>query len=506
MSDMSDMCKQLYNNNYNTDIIDTMPDKVQAMWKKYSNNAFDRYIETKDEAINKPLTVSVVNHFAANQPIVDQISGTGQVTYMTNGDRKIYIFDDWTHSFDKTCSPVGVTITEYLNRVFSTADRFIDFYCEYEPTQRSKMWSYLTQIENTFKVCTTGDKVALLKHNCPVNVRIHFMDVRLEGAENPLHKPFLDGKNDYWAWSNDYVREYNKKIDDFRLIISSNSEYVKFMKIQIDKNPYVKKEISRLDKETREKVLHYFFTYTYDNIMPFINNLSNITSKMELSITIHTKLTQDEFRDFWYISAYPYIFIMDIYFLCRMLKKYNVKKDRSKNHPEYAKNIIVYAGSAHTKVYRDYLSVNGYKTTYTQFYYQPYLMKEEQAPSCLVITDMPQPLFSSKAMIHSQPNFTVTKSKIKECDIDQGKAGISKKDQYKTGNTAISKKDQYKIGNDIFFKINMDGVLYTDFYVDIPKNKVKELKLLAKYVHIPNYSKMLKPQLVELVKKNIKFV
>jgi hypothetical protein len=482
------ICDQLYDNNYNTDIIDTLPDKVQEMWKKYSYIAYNKLVSISEKGVNQPLAVSVVNHFAGNQPVVGKISGIGRITYMTNGDKKIYIFDDLTHSYEYACVPEGETIITYLNWIFKTADRFIDFYCEYEPIIRSKVSAYLGTVEQTFRSCTTGNQHELLKHDCPANVRIHFIDVRQMGVAR-LNE-FLIKSSKYWDWSNHEIDLYSKKINEYRHAISNKDNYDAFIFFHINNNSYVMKELNRLDINIRDNVVDYFFTHAYTPVMNYVNRKGTTAlNKMEKAIKTHTKLSDADFDDYWNICAIGYAFIMDIYFLCRMLKKYDVTK--SVNHPEYAKNIIVYAGSAHTKVYIDYLSKNGYTTIYKKSFSDSKLTL-----SCLDMMDMPQPLFTNKYKIYLSPKkYIVTEN------VD-----ISKKAKIEgPRKIIISKRDQYKIGNDIFFRINMDGVTYTDFYVDIPKNTVKELKLMARYAYLTRYSTMKRDELLTLVEDSFEF-
>ena len=76
---------------------------------------------------------------------------------------------------------------------------------------------------------------------------------------------------------------------------------------------------------------------------------------------------------------------MDVYMLARMFKKFNVSGSYD---PEYAKNIIVYAGAAHVLFYRQFLLSNGFIEKYNKQY------TKKSKRSCLDLSDMPQPLFA----------------------------------------------------------------------------------------------------------------
>jgi hypothetical protein len=467
-----DMCQRLYDNNYDTDILDTLPVNVVDLWKKHAQTAFDTHPST---GINKALAVSVVNHFKGEQPVVRKISGIGGVTYMTNGDKKIYLFDDRTHSHAKTCVPVGLTITKYLEDIFKTADRFIDFYCEYGPKKIVFNNSYLSDVETTFRECTTGDSYILERGKCPANVRMHFIDIRSTQTLNPLVS-FFEKRTLTFSDTDIERKKYIKEIDMHKIIISNKSEYDKFMKTQIDNNPYVQKELGRLDKKTRDSVLTYFFTYTYASIMNYIKPVGlSVLTTVEHAIKSRMKITTDDFIAFMRIAVIPYMFTMDIYFLCRMLKKYDISNNNT--HPAYAKNIIVYVGSGHNKIYVDFLSKNGYKTVFAKTYIN-------REASCLDISTMSQPLFSTNStvqedLIPQKITTSNTRRKILKTKITGPRTvNVPEKNQY------IDSR-----GNRLY-QLKIDGVIHRDFYAKISMNNTPKLRLLAAHAHLPNYDSM----------------
>ena len=91
---------------------------------------------------------------------------------------------------------------------------------------------------------------------------------------------------------------------------------------------------------------------------------------------------------------------------------------------------------------------------------------------------------------------------------DQEKMQIQEKARHEQEmkNKLCDEREELKreLLKDGFISFTLDGVVHRDINVDLKKNTVYVLKLLAKYIKIHNYSKLKKEQLIEECNKRLK--
>ena len=126
-------------------------------------------------------------------------------------------------------------------------------------------------------------------------------------------------------------------------------------------NTYIKKELEKVEKQMKEKIINFFkLKIMIKSSSPsLVSNLSEFILCLTLQKPIriidnYFKITAIFFLD---ITTYA----MDIYCLCRIFKKYNVQ---SAFQPVESKNIIIYTGNNHSKIYREFLMHIGAEETY----------------------------------------------------------------------------------------------------------------------------------------------
>ena len=390
--DVDILCKKLRETNYDTSILDIFSKNIKNTLVAASKIAENKSNKTSKK-INHPLAISVLNHFLGEKVIVNQISGVGELSYFIDkvSDRKIYLFSDWTHGLHNACLTLdSIQFHLYMKKLLNNSDKFIDFYCEYGKTSRNIDDSYLRRTELEFRECSEGNENRFLTEKCNKNTRIHFTDIRnIENYDNPLILPF---KNINWKWTKPLIKTYVNEIDKYINILSNNEAFIKHVKTQISLNKMVKKELERTDNKMANIIINSVYNHAYNDMMsrlkPFKSNNYNILLEYKNNILkggfSRKKMMDNPLYDhYYYIISSAYVFLMDIYTLARMFKKHDVKNSYD---PPYAKNIIVYAGAAHTKFYQRFL----YENNFIEKYHKEFT----PFSSCLDISDIKQPLFS----------------------------------------------------------------------------------------------------------------
>ncbi len=317
------------------------------------------------------------------------------------------------------------SIENYLGQLFNNTSVFIDFFLEISktPILSDDPASYLVKIQNKFIDCWTGSSYNLIPEpekndnlftskNYPLSVlnsdvckltRMHYIDIRRD-------------INSYNSWnsSNDLgilvdilLRLSNSLYDDINTIFKENNySYItktRFLNIlrklsgskkvykeyifDIFKNKIVKTE---LKKSIIKKKIDTFFS----------NKISILSSNyrkhikyvcIDLIYIIENKLPSSYsnlYSDYFdVVSNYLILLealIMDVYTISRIFKRFDIKSGILQ--PSEVSNIIIYAGEAHSDIYREFLVYIGFDTI-------DYIQNENGNERCLNISSFQQPFF-----------------------------------------------------------------------------------------------------------------
>ena len=206
----------------------------------------------------------------------------------------------------------------------------------------------LEAIENKFMDCI--DPKTRNQEKCQL-MRLHYIDARSKT------KPYIFIDNLNYIHLLEFV--FNNDIDTILYLIEKVNA-IQFLQNTFlsDENPTDKifNYIVESDKSIREQVKQ---TYYKEEITEFIKNkISELINSDRLSYIndiVHRNYSDNKKINQLYIMFSDIsVFIMDIYCLCRIFKNYKLKPGTLQ--PAQSYNIIVYTGSYHTKLYREFLN------------------------------------------------------------------------------------------------------------------------------------------------------
>ncbi len=244
-------------------------------------------------------------------------------------------------------------------------------------------------------------------HNKYANLfRLHYIDIRsINDTEYDniiyIHDTYIP--HDIWKnRSNniDLYEEYVNAIYKHKLIEFNSNIYQKLLEILLNE-PYsdfintivnlslggiVEKEIKKsyFSKEIME--------YTSSVIKEHLNNLDQAKINKHIkNLNINPSNSKNKHA---FINAVNYIaddlfyantgiYRMDAYTLSRVFKKFDVSNSHD---PKYPKNIILYAGDAHSRNYRNFLNHIGFNMINA--------VKTPDYDRCIDVSKFPQPFFS----------------------------------------------------------------------------------------------------------------
>ncbi len=300
----------------------------------------------------------------------------------------------------------SIKVENFLLGLFQYTPAFIDFYLEtpgYTGQDYKKgihPWMYggnrLAQLSTTFYDCLSAAK---RKHNslCKL-VRVHYIDIRKEegmvDVNDVSHLRHVFHQISYLS----LMEQKNILKNDERivktikkLVTTDTEEYKKFWKKQLLQSSILKKEFSRtllsediilsfLEEEIIKEAMRYreyfqFYLATFDSANM---NINHIMHGISFTVAING-------------------IVVDMYTISRMFKKFkNVK-----NQPERPRNIILYAGDAHSTKCRKFFKYLGFQTiTETNgipYDYQENNKYDKNSPryyNCVDISKFKQPFFS----------------------------------------------------------------------------------------------------------------
>ena len=309
--------------------------------------------------------------------------------------------------------------------------------------------SHISSIWRHFIPCINVES-RTKKDYCELS-RVHYIDIRNTYTEYDMFNKFHDiyhHSHNCYEISNDLILETNmtfinyytdEYLDQFKEFILELENDPKNAIIKETKNNiYIKKEIDRsyldndriyewfeneLDNYLNKNIIYHDNGVVRTTVSEYIKNRANkINSLIEdkPNIVHNIKINQHNGECYWtytkkqannlfeknkelaefnkqlcnfasgITSSMLNIFSlrMDIYTISRLFKKFNVNSNS--NQPDEAYNSIIYAGNAHSEVYRNFLTNNGFELVAIKKHREGQKKNER----CLNINNIPQPFFT----------------------------------------------------------------------------------------------------------------
>ena len=299
-------------------------------------------------------------------------------------------------------------VEDFLFDLIQTTPAFLDIYIEFASFGKTgSSYSF-----------TPGQRIGKIFHklrNCLFTysrdndlcnlLRLHYIDIRKGDKQvNPLSylRKLINNEFSKYNSSNTILKNFKhllKNDTKFVTILnnlnSSNLEHFKnYIKSQILANPPTLKEVNK--SFLKDKIL----PFVTENIVQTGLNQREYLQKC-ISILLDIKSTDKDIllalNQLNIATVMINARIVDVYTLSRIFKKFNTKTskglDMTNNYqPEIPHNIIIYAGDAHSDVYRKFLKYIGSQEI--AFSGSREVMYST-AYNCLDITKFPMPFFKS---------------------------------------------------------------------------------------------------------------
>lgn len=369
------------NTNYDARVFDDSLPIIRNEAKKYAKDMYEKmikgqYVDGKENVIQL-----MYNHFYKNKPIAYYLSGPMSLTlhYSKKYNKTIYVFGEY-HGLDMNCGEMYYDIVKYLTEILDSTDVFIDVFMEFTENkpfhyihnsdidESVKIWNnrkyiYLQRLKYWFGSCLYQHDSCKWKNIS----RIHNLDIRAYDIHKNRIGVLYDILTD--------VDPYNipeDVMDKINNIISySLDEWVQYVKGSFP--PVVNKEMGKTN--IQKDILHQWYNSIINiNVVEAWENLHELVEMSDISdseklSTVKMLLTMSE------------VVITDIYAVSRMFKQFDVGTN---DQPHDAKNIIVYAGDAHSSNYRLLLDMLGFEKIDAA---------EKKYKRCLDMVEFPQPFF-----------------------------------------------------------------------------------------------------------------
>lgn len=246
-----------------------------------------------------------------------------------------------------------------FNMFFSMYRQMFGLSTEVSPTFRN--------ISNMFIDCVESSTI----ENCHL-LRMHNIDLRFSWLSEHIYNDFYTHIS-YFILSDSWKLNYdnqvkinlikrinrNKAIEVISSLYDFRNEQINIPKLNelIFSNQYMKREIDRVESPIKEQIMDYYKQKIYEILTPKMSlNLKELILCLEDRIPIPEE--NNHFKPVSYLFFYINAYIMDMYCLSRIFKKYRVKE--TDFQPIESKNIILYTGAFHSKSYKDFLlSIGG---------------------------------------------------------------------------------------------------------------------------------------------------
>ena len=327
---------------------------------------------------NTTLIQLINNHRLNKEPTPKLIAGPRSLSLHYNKQYQltVYTFGE-RHADTNDCptTPTFTPIEDFLQRQIATTSAFIDMYVEL-PTFEGQGIDYIEKT-GVFYYGTIGRiakklKECLVPHTranrlCNL-VRLHYIDIRKgEKPTNPLSllRPCLRNKTCIKLHMDTIRKLGHENIDVYR----------KFLLDQITLNPPLLKELNK--------------SFLKDEILKF-GTQQLLQYGMNIRDTLRENISSFNYQAIYNIIAGLNGYLIDMYTLSRIFKKFNVENDNI-NQPTSPHNIIIYTGEFHSGNYRKFLESIGSKEI---AHAGPRNYKDLTGPqNCLDTTNFPMPFF-----------------------------------------------------------------------------------------------------------------
>ena len=388
------LCKDL-KTTYDTNILDNESDVVQKEFRDVS-------LENTNNG-RKVLMKLICNHYdeMIQKPTAEFIGGPKTLTvHWHPGYKKmIYIFGEWKHTNgitdcekfkeDSKQDTNTILIEDYLYNLMLTTDVFLDIYFEFISYKKGENDYELYEppghrshkIFNKFRKC--------LYYNTRSNVdcqlaRVHYFDIRLNDVkeddieEDKINIFWLRGELGYLIFKHGeksiyyfkiLLKKYPKIITLLEQLVQDDIKKVcEFMKKQLEENPYIKKELGKIDNsELKTSILTF-----YDKLMSEeVSKIIPVKLKKYILIIINYKKELDSsllvsmnYIKFHFLNIISYF--ADVYLLARMFKNFDMSDMENKayigssDQPIGAHNIVIHCRDSNANKYRHFLSSIGF--------------------------------------------------------------------------------------------------------------------------------------------------
>lgn len=323
------------------------------------------------------------------------------------------------HITQKVVKNSSIPVEDFFETLLEHTTSFIDFYLEIpaysgeEYTDKNVLTDQrLKRILDRLLTCV--EKISRSDPKCDL-ARVHYIDVR-KPKEIEVNKIsyFRDKsklifntptKNQYSSLKHLLDKDVQFTATLKFLSTKSVGIFKNFIIKQLKSSPILLKELERcaIDKEIVLNYLNPIITSEalkyrglfIENINYIFDNYKKIkTTELEKQRKI-LKLFEEIYNRTVTINSK----VIDVYTICRIFKKFK----NTKNQPESPHNIIIYAGDAHSSLYRNFLLQNDFITLAqtknvncnTWQYTSP---KVTDSHNCVDVRNFPTPFFDNKFM------------------------------------------------------------------------------------------------------------
>jgi hypothetical protein len=375
-------------------------DSIQPLKKYQSNKIYTSKLknyslppEEKIQYSNIESPIVLTNNkilYKRQMPIAQELEGPVSLSLHKFKDKIIYIFGE-KHTRPENCSVNKTKIIDYIENILKQQQIEIDFFLETSPSYTDfKEYEVKHQLDDLRYL--VRECIGKTKNKCKFGRnRAHYLDIREGGVLIKLLSSALDDNLDKLDDEENINLIFTILYEiinttDFESFMHESDDIAYYTDISEELGRKLHKQIERIREKDR-KLFGLIVgrtwaqkpdPYTYDELLNDIDKYENIrqlltdksTEEIDKSRYKHELLLF--FVKLWLYLLFKRASITDIYAIARMLKP-------------YAKNIVVYAGNAHAKNYRNFFKLA-----------DATLIKEIRNESgCLDMKDFPQPFFTN---------------------------------------------------------------------------------------------------------------
>ena len=241
-----------------------------------------------------------------------------------------------------------------------------------------QMFGLSTEVSPTFRNISNMFRDCIEAENCHL-LRMHNIDLRFSWLSEHIYNDFYTHIS-YFILSDSWELNYdnqvkinlikrinrNKAVEVISSLYDFSNEQINIPKLNelIFSNQYMKREIDKVESPIKEQIINHYKQKIYEILTPKMSlNLKELILCLRDRIPIPEE--NSYFKPVSYLFLYINAYIMDMYCLSRIFKKYRVKE--TDFQPVESKNIILYTGAFHSKSYKDFLlSIGGVLTHYSE--------------------------------------------------------------------------------------------------------------------------------------------